>query len=101
MVAATPDVGREPQQPYQALVASNAHVISRFGGRLAVLYQFIEAALAELGPTQRPRVARLFRQRVEDVLSLTDDVEMPAEYHRALLEQTNVLLARLERQDAA
>lgn len=29
-------------------------------------------------------------------MSVTDDVEMPAEYHAALLEQTNALLTVLD-----
>lgn len=38
---------------------------------------------------------RSFRQGIEDVLSLMDDVVLPAEYHSALLELTNAIFATL------
>lgn len=96
MEATTPDIYPDQLQKYQQIIGSNAHTIARFGGRLAVLYNFVDAVLPQLDPTQRAEVLRHFRHGVEGVMSLTDDVQMHAEYHAALLEQTNALLNVLE-----
>ncbi|HDR9504448.1 MULTISPECIES: hypothetical protein [Burkholderia cepacia complex] len=78
------------------IVATNGEALSRFGGWLAVLYKFVDAALPQFTASQRADVARLLRQGIENIMSITDDVEMPAEYHTALLDQANILLAALE-----
>ncbi|WP_439891186.1 hypothetical protein ACS7SF_00450 [Ralstonia sp. 25C] len=82
------------------VIASNMKSISRFGGRLAVLYKFTTAVLPQLDPAQRAEVAHRLREGVEDAMSLTDDIALPAEYHEALLAQVNVLLTALERPNA-
>lgn len=83
-------------EAYKQVIASNAQAISRFGGRLAVLYKFTTAVLSQLDATQRIEVARRLRAGVEDAISLTEDIALPDEYHEALLAQTNVLLTALE-----
>ncbi|KHK55810.1 hypothetical protein PI87_12425 [Ralstonia sp. A12] len=75
----------------------NTRAMSSFGGRLAVLYKFVDAALPQLSVAQRAEAAWSLRQGIEDVMSIADDIALPAEYHAALLEQTNVLLTALER----
>ena len=63
-----------------------------------VLGTFLDAALPQLTTLQRVEVARSFRQGIEDAMSHMDDVALPAEYHSALLERTNTILAALERE---
>jgi hypothetical protein len=65
------------------------------GARAMVLGKFHAAALPHLTTLQRVEIARSFRQGIEDALSLMDDVPLPAEYHAALLELTNTILASL------
>jgi hypothetical protein len=74
---------------------SNASAVSRFGARLVVHCKFITAVLPHLSQEQCKQVIQVFRQGVEDAMALTDDVAMPAEYHTALLNETNLLLTAL------
>ncbi|WP_426400812.1 hypothetical protein ACN9M1_27105 (plasmid) [Ralstonia sp. R-29] len=92
------NAGTLDAETYKRMIASNAEAISRFGGRLAVLYKFTTAVMSQLDPVQRMEIAKRLRAGVDDVLSLTDDIALPNEYHNALLEQTNILLNALEAQ---
>jgi hypothetical protein len=65
------------------------------GARAMVMGKFIDAVLPHLTTLQRAEVTRSFRQGIEEALSLMDDVALPAEYHSALLELTNAILATL------
>jgi hypothetical protein len=60
-----------------------------------VLGKFMDAALTHLTTLQRVEITRSFRQGIEEALSLMDDVSLPAEYHPALLELANAILATL------
>ena len=60
-----------------------------------VLGKFLEAVLPHLTTLQRVEITQSFRQGIEEALSLMDDVALPAEYHLALLELTNAILATL------
>lgn len=65
-----------------------------------VLGKFLEAVLPHLTTVQRAAATRSFRQGIEDVMALMDDVALPAEYHSALLELTNAILAALSHEPA-
>jgi hypothetical protein len=60
--------------------------------RTVALCKFVDAVLPQLTATQCLEASVLFRQRVEDVISITDDIVMTGAHHSALLEQTNILL---------
>lgn len=77
------------------VVTANTKTMSTLGARAMVLGRFLEAVLPHLTPLQRAEVNWSFRQGIEEVLSLMDDVALPAEYHSALLELTNAILAAL------
>lgn len=77
------------------LVATNTTIVSLLGARAMVLGKFFDAALPQLTATQRAETTALFRQGIEEAMSLMDDVALPAEYHWALLELTNSILALL------
>ena len=83
-----------------ALVTSNTKAVSMLGARAMVLGKFFDAALPYLTTLQCIKVIRSFRQGIEDALSAMDDVALPAEYHSALLELTNAILAELGRESA-
>jgi hypothetical protein len=68
---------------------------------LVVQSKFIDAVWPHLSAAQCKEIALLFRQGVEDAMAYTDDVAMPQKYHATLLEQTNALLAALEKRAAA
>jgi hypothetical protein len=65
-----------------------------------VLGKFLEVVLPHLTTLQCAEVTRSFRQGIEDVLSLTDDAVLPAEYHSALLDLTYAILAALDQESA-
>jgi hypothetical protein len=79
------------------LVTANTKTMSRLGAQAMVLGKFLDAALPQLTVLQRAEVTRSFRLGIEDALSRMDDVPLPAEYHSALLELTNTILAALNR----
>ena len=65
-----------------------------------VLGKFLDAAPPQLTTLQRVEVTRSFRRGLEDAMSCMDDVAPPADYHSALLELTNTILAALARESA-
>ncbi|MBC8725197.1 hypothetical protein F6X37_27560 [Paraburkholderia sp. 31.1] len=77
------------------LVTANTREMSVLGARAMVLGRFLDAASPHLTTQQRAKVATSFRQGIEEAMSLMDDVPLPAEYHSAMLELTNVILAIL------
>ncbi|CAN0627915.1 conserved protein of unknown function [Burkholderia multivorans] len=79
----------------RGLITTNTRIMGELGARALVLGKFLEAALPCLTAAQRDEVRRSFRQGVEDVMSLMDDVQLPAEYHSTLLAVTNSILAQL------
>jgi hypothetical protein len=94
---------RDTQQALRVLengIESSADAAVRIGARLVVLCKFVDAVLPQLDAAQSREVERLFRQGVEDAMSLVDDIAVPCAYHTTLLEQTNVLLTALEKRGA-
>ena len=83
------------------LVTTNTKTMGMLSAQAIVLGQFFDAALPQLTILQRGEVTRSFRQGIEDVLSLTDDVALPADYHSALLQLTNSILVALGQESAA
>jgi hypothetical protein len=82
------------------LMAANTKKMGVLGAQVMVLGKFLEAVLPHLTTSQRAKVTRSFRQGIEETLSLMDDVPLPAEYHSALLERTNAILAALSQESA-
>lgn len=80
---------KEALEGIDRLTSANTKKVSVLGARAAVLSKFLEAALPHLRTSQRAGIARSFRQGIEEAMSLTDDVCLPAEYHSALLERLN------------
>jgi hypothetical protein len=77
------------------VVTANTKTVSFFGARAMVFGKFFDAVLPHLTRLQRIEITRSFRQGIEDTLSAMDDVALPADYHSALLELTNTILAAL------
>ena len=81
------------------LMAANTKKMGVLGAQVLVLGKFLEAVLPHLTTLQRVEITRSFRQGIEETLSLMDDVPLPAEYHSALLELTNAILASLRQRN--
>jgi hypothetical protein len=82
------------------LVTASTKTMCMLGARTLVLGKFFDAAVSQLTTLQKGEVAWSFRHGVEDVMSLMDDVTLPAEYHSTLLELTNDILAALGQESA-
>ena len=82
------------------LTAANTKKMGIVGAQVMVLGTFLEVVMPHLTTSQRTEVTRSFRQGIEEVMSLMDDVALPAEYHSALLERTNAILAALGQKPA-
>jgi hypothetical protein len=76
-------------------VNANSRAVSLLGARAIALSKFLEAVLPQLTATQRTAAIMPFRCGVEDAMSHMDNVVLPAEFHSALLEITNTILAGL------
>jgi len=92
------DIANDVLAMMAGLVTANTKTMSVLGARAMVLGKFLDAALPQLTTLQRVEVARSFRQGIEDAMSHMDDIALPAEYHSALLERTNSILAELDRE---
>jgi len=78
------------------LVNENTHAISVIGARAIVLTKFLDAVLPYLTTSQSVMISNAFRQGLDEVLSLMDDVTVPPEHLAALLEMTNSILRALK-----
>jgi hypothetical protein len=78
-----------------ALVSAHGKAISRFGANVVVMTKFVEAVLPQLSPAQIERTIQAFRVHVGEAMAVADGALLPGEYRSTLIEQANVLLARL------
>ena len=83
------------------LVASNGNAISSLGAKTVVLTKLIDATFPHLTASQCTAISKSFRNGIEDAMSLMDDLPLPADYHSAVLEQTNMFLIALDRKSTA
>jgi hypothetical protein len=80
------------------LVGANTKTISFLGARTMVLGKFLVAALPCLTTAQCFEISEWFGREIEDAMSQMDDMALPAEYHSAILDQTNAILVALDQQ---
>ncbi|WP_154677843.1 hypothetical protein [Paraburkholderia nodosa] len=78
-----------------ALVSAHGKAISRFGASVVVMTKFVEAVLPQLSAPQIERTILAFRAQLGEAMAVADDVLLPGEYRATLIEQANMLLARL------
>jgi hypothetical protein len=78
-----------------ALVSAHGKAISRFGANMVVMTKFVEAVLPQLDAAQIERTLHAFRAQIGEAMAVASDVQLPGEYRSTLIEQANVLLARL------
>jgi hypothetical protein len=78
------------------LVTRNTHTISVVAARSIALTKFIEAVLPYLTASQSVMVSHSFRQGIDEVLSLMDDVPVQPAHLAALLEMTSSIQEALK-----
>jgi hypothetical protein len=78
-----------------SLVTINTKTMSLLGARSMVLGNFFDAVLPHLTTAQRVETSQSFRNSIEETMSQMDDVPLPVEYHSAMLQLTNAILATL------
>ncbi|CAM3355549.1 hypothetical protein [Cupriavidus taiwanensis] len=83
-----------PEQLAQNLKTQGDAMI-QYGARLLVMREMLCAMAVALPPDARASAQRQFRQRIDQLLSLTDDHVLPAEFHAALLAEVNYYLGEL------
>lgn len=83
-----------PEQLAQNLKTQGDAMI-QYGARLLVMREMLCAMAVALPPDARASAQRQFRQRIDQLLSLTDDHVLPAEFHTTLLAEVNYYLGEL------
>ena len=78
-----------------ALVSAHGKAISRFGASVVVMTKFVEAVLPQLSAAQIESTILAFRALLGEAMTVADDVLLPGDYRTTLIEQANMLLARL------
>lgn len=78
-----------------ALSKANGMAVVQQGVRLAVIGELLASVLTHLPAALRADIAEAFRDRVEDLMSLSDDRSLPEAYHSALLTEVNRYLNAL------
>ncbi len=78
------------------LSTRNGIVVVQHGARLAVVGELLVAMLTHLPVEMRAGIVESFRDRIEDLMSLSDDRSLPEQYHSALLTEVNRYLNALQ-----
>ncbi|WP_439687665.1 DUF1844 domain-containing protein [Cupriavidus oxalaticus] len=82
--------------PLAANLKTQGDAMVQYGARLLVIRELLGALAAGLPPAVQAGVERRFRVRVDQLLTLTDDRGLPAEFHDTLLAEINYYLGELK-----
>ena len=77
------------------LSKANGITVVQHGARLAVIGELLVALLKHLPAEMQAEVAGVFRDTIEDLMSLSDGRRLPEQYHSALLTEVNRYLNAL------
>ncbi|MBP0620590.1 hypothetical protein [Cupriavidus consociatus] len=83
--------------PLATSLKTQGDAMVQYGARLLVIRELLGALAAGLPPAAQAGVERRFRVRVDQLLALTDDRGLPAEFHDTLLAEINYYLGELKR----
>jgi hypothetical protein len=79
-----------------AMLSENTSVsVIQHSARLAVVGELLVSVLTHLPVSMRADIVGLFRDSIEDLMSLSDDRLLPQQYHSALLTEVNRYLNAL------
>ncbi|SDI56969.1 hypothetical protein SAMN04487926_119100 [Paraburkholderia steynii] len=73
----------------------NGMSVVQHGARLAVMGELLVSVLTHLPTEMRADIVESFRDRVDNLMSLSDDRSLPEQYHSALLTEVNRYLNAL------
>ncbi|TAL98706.1 MAG: hypothetical protein EPN73_01950 [Paraburkholderia sp.] len=73
----------------------NGMSVLQHGARLAVIGELLVSVLTHLPAAMRADIVQSFRDRVEYLMSLSDDRSLPEQYHSAFLTEVNRYLNAL------
>lgn len=79
------------------LSQTNGMSVVQHGARLAVIGELLVSLLVHMPASMRADIVKSFRQRVEGLMSLSDDMRLPGEFHAALLTEVNRYLNALQK----
>ncbi|MBP0628357.1 MULTISPECIES: hypothetical protein [unclassified Cupriavidus] len=82
--------------PLATNLKTQGDAMVQYGARLLVIRELLGALAAGLPPAAQAGVERRFRVRVDQLLTLTDDRGLPAEFHDTLLAEINYYLGELK-----
>ncbi|WP_354682511.1 hypothetical protein [Cupriavidus necator] len=96
--ATHPATSTEPGLPEQFArnLKTQGDAMVQYGARLLVIRELLFSLAASLPPASRAGVERRFRQRIDQLLALTDDRVLPGEFHDTLLAEINYYLRELK-----
>lgn len=77
------------------LAKANGISVIQHGARIAAIGELLVSVLAHLPTTRRTEIVESFRERIENLMSLGDDRNLPEQYHSALLTEINRYLNAL------
>ncbi|HEX7907482.1 MAG TPA: hypothetical protein VF534_05235 [Paraburkholderia sp.] len=78
-----------------ALSKVNGITVVQHDARLAVIGELLASVLTHLPNAMRADIAASFRDRIEDLMGLSDDRCLPEKYHSSLLTEVNRYLNAL------
>lgn len=77
------------------LSKANGIGLVQHGARVAVIGELLVSLITHLPVSTREDIGKSFRDRIEDLMSLSDDMGLPEKYHSALLSEVNRYLNAL------
>ncbi|WP_454752815.1 hypothetical protein [Cupriavidus necator] len=93
---AAPSSAPSTPEQFARNLKTQGDAMVQYGARLLVMRELLFAMSAGLPPSARASVERRFRQRIDQLLALTDDRALPGEFHDTLLAEINYYLGELK-----
>jgi hypothetical protein len=78
-----------------SLSRASGMTVVQHGARLAVIGELLVSVLTQMPAAMRTDTVEAFRNRIEDLMSMSDDRRLPEQYHSALLTEVNRYLNAL------
>jgi len=77
------------------LAAHNTLVSASVSARALVLGKFLEVAMSQLTAAQCRDITPAFKQGIEDIMTMMDDMALPQAFHSEFLSLTNTIIDKL------
>jgi len=83
------------------ITAYNTEVSASVSARALVLGKFTEVAMSLLTTGQCLEIEPAFREAIEEIMGMADDVALPQAFHSELLSMTNEIIESLNNRSGA